>query len=76
MNLRWIQFILLYCLACAGTPSHAYRTGDAVDTDVVMDGFLWDALRSQMPYAFFAMMRVLNIVYETFSHLIYVTFFL
>jgi hypothetical protein len=27
----------------------AYRMGDAVDTDVSMDGFLWDALRSQMP---------------------------
>jgi hypothetical protein len=27
----------------------AYHIGDAVDTDVSMDGKLWDALRSQMP---------------------------
>lgn len=34
-----------------GSPwaADAYRLGDAVDTDVSMDGFLWDALRSQMP---------------------------
>lgn len=55
MQMLTIQFFFLWLLAAGGPNglllpgSMAYRLGDAVDTDVAMDGFLWDALRSQMP---------------------------
>lgn len=49
MNILWIQQFLLLFLCLGAAIASAYRTGDAVDTDVVMDGWPWDALRSQMP---------------------------
>lgn len=54
MNFRLIQQFKLVCsvllLHHANTVVvSAYCIGDAVDTDLVMDGFMWDALRSQMP---------------------------
>ena len=62
MKILSLQFLVLYIVGGplrhqqpSGSSSFglqvvdAYRMGDAVDTDVSMDGFLWDALRSQMP---------------------------
>ena len=50
MNFGLIQQFLLVCSILAlHHAASAYRIGDAVDTDLVMDGFMWDALRSQMP---------------------------
>lgn len=48
VKLRWAYFLALLLWSLPGY-CQGYRMGDAVDTDVSMDGFLWDALRSQMP---------------------------
>ena len=52
MQFTSVQFFCFWLLGggLSSLPfAGAYRVGDAVDTDVSMDGFLWDALRSQMP---------------------------
>ena len=45
----WVPVVLAITLCCGATAAAAYRVGDAVDTDLVVDGVPSDALRSQMP---------------------------